>query len=82
MTIGTSGVQRLALLLETTGHSSFAYASSSASTASFDMSTAQNTKSTCAAIAALSASASITTRSLYFSGNGVSIAQRLRAASS
>ena len=45
-TIGTSGVQRCALLLETTGVSVFAYASSIALISSFDISTAENIKST------------------------------------
>ena len=79
--MGTSGVQRWAELLETTGHSSLAYRSSSARISSFFMSTAQKTKSTISAIFSASASASRTTMDAALSGMGSSIAQRLPIAS-
>ena len=46
MIIGTSGVHLCALLLETTGVSVLAYSSSIALISSFDMFTAERTKST------------------------------------
>ena len=81
MTIGTSGVQRLALLLETTGVSLLAYSSSSASISSFFMSTAEKTKSTSPATEATS-EASLMTILFAHSGIGTSSAQRLETASS
>ena len=72
MTIGTSGVQRCALLLETTGVSVFAYASSIFRISSFVISTAEKTISTCPA----TASTSETFMTFMFrtvSGIGVSI---------
>ena len=81
-TMGTSSVQRLALLLETTGHSSLAYFSSRALISSFFISTAQKTKSTCPASFSASASASRITSPLAISGMGVVMAQRLLTASS
>ena len=80
-TIGTSGVQRCALLFETTGVSVFAYASSIALISSFDISTALNTKSTVEA----TSSTSFTLCTISFltaSGIGVSIFQRSPTASS
>ena len=72
ITMGTSGVQRCALLLETTGVSDFAYRSSIARISSLDMFTAENTKSTSAAIESTS-SMLRTTMFFTFSGIGVSI---------
>ena len=80
-TIGTSGVQRCALLLETTGVSVFAYASSIALISSFDISTAENTKSTVDATCSTSFTF-ITTSFFTASGIGVSIFQRPPTASS
>ncbi len=75
-TMGTSSVQRLAELLDTTGHSALAYRSSRALISSFFMSTAQKTKSTMPAIFSTSAWASITTRDLDSWGMGDFMAQR------
>ncbi len=80
-TIGTSGVHLWALLLETTGVSVLAYASSMALISSLDISTALNTKSTLEATASTSFTF-ITTRSFTASGMGVSIFQRPPTASS
>ena len=71
-TIGTSGVHLWALLLETTGVSVFAYSSSIFLISSFDISTAENTKSTVAATFSTSFTF-ITIRFLTPSGIGVSI---------
>ena len=79
MTMGTSGVNRCALLFETIGHSSFAYAYSSSFISSFFMFTAQKQKSTDEAIFSLSAAASNTTMSAYFSGMGALMCQRRSA---
>ena len=81
-TIGTSGVNLLALLLDTTGHSCLAYSSSRALISSFFISTAQNTKSTCEVILSISFVASITTMFFIFSGIGVSMHHFLPTASS
>ena len=81
-TMGTSSVQRWALLLDTTGHSRRAYFSSRARISSFFMSTAQKTKSTMEAIFSASAWASRTTMPLASSGMGVPMAQRADTASS
>ena len=81
MIIGTSGVPRWALLLEITGHSALAYASSSARISSFFMSTAQKTKSASAATSS-TCEASYTGMAFMLSGIGVSIAQRPATASS
>src|SRR5699024_6761314 len=81
MTIGTSGVQRCALLLETTGVSVFAYASSIARISSLLISTALNTKSTVEA----TSSTSFTLCTISFltpSGIGFIIFQRSATASS
>ena len=80
-TIGTSGVQRCALLLDTTGVSVFAYFSSIARISSFVISTAENTKSTVAATFSTSFK-SITISFLTASGIGVVIFQRPFTASS
>ena len=81
MTMGTSGVQRLALLFETTGHSALAYSSSSARISSFFMSTAEKTKSTSFTISATSA-AFLTTIFFAHSGIGSSSAHFAPTASS
>ena len=80
-TIGTSGVQRWALLLDTTGVSVFAYSSSMARISSFGMFTAENTKSTSLTTSSTSATF-LTTMCLTNSGIGASIFQRLPMASS
>ena len=80
-TIGTSGVQRCALLLETTGVSVFAYASSIARISSFVISTALNTKSTSNATFSISFTF-ITAIFFTHSGIGVCIFQRPPTASS
>ena len=80
-TIGTSGVQRCALLLDTTGVSVFAYASSIALISSLLISTALNTKSTVDATCSTSFTLS-TTSFFTASGIGVSIFQRSPTASS
>ena len=75
MIMGTSGVPRCAELLETTGVSRRAQASSSSRTAALGMSTAQKQKSTPSQTAAVSA-ASITTRFRAAWGMGSCMAQR------
>lgn len=80
--IGTSGVQRLALLLDTTGTSAFAYLSSNAFISSLGILTAQNTKSTFDTISSKSLSISYTDIFLTNSGIGVCIFQRPSTASS
>ena len=79
-TIGTSGVHLCALLLETTGVSVFAYASSIALISSFVISTALNTKSTSDATCSTSFTF-FTIISFTASGIGVSIFQRSPTAS-
>ena len=79
--IGTSGVPRFAELLEITGHSALAYASSNALISSFFISTAQKTKSTIEVIFSISFCASITTISFMLSGIGVCIAHLAPTAS-
>ena len=79
-TIGTSGVHLCALLLETTGVSVLAYASSIALISSLVISTALNTKSTSAATFSTSFTF-FTTIFLTVSGIGVSIFQRSPTAS-
>ena len=81
ITMGTSGVQRWALLLDTTGVSVLAYASSMARISSFVISTALNTKSTVEAT--FSTSATFMTTSFFTaSGMGDVIFQRSPTASS
>ena len=73
--MGTSGVERLALLLETTGHSALAYASSRALISALGISTAQNTKSAIDATVS-TWEASCTTICSRVAGSGVFIDQR------
>ena len=80
-TMGTSGVNRLAELLDTTGHSCLAYCSSNARISSFFISTAQNTKSTIEVIFSISAWASYTGRSAMLAGMGLSMHHLLPSAS-
>ena len=69
-TIGTSGVQRCALLFDTTGVSVFAYSSSIFLISSFVISTAENTKST--SDATFSTSLTFMT-TIFFTASGIGV---------